>query len=159
MGCPIVKRHIIVQRGIDGSSPQPQGNCEQTKQKQIPGAGKAKQRRSGQRSGKGGDPSGTEAPDQLRRQQAGYDGSPGNQHGDQASSGNRNPELRINGRPGSPEQRVRNAQSDKSNINDKQKQCSHSLKSPVSYVCFYTLLIFIYIRPGPLILSEKRPII
>ena len=113
---PIVKCHIIIQRGINGSRSEPQWDGKQAQPDHTAGQRKAEQAECCQGGAHSGDLCRAKSVDQPRAQQAGYHATAGDQECDKVRIGDGDIQLLIDRGPRRPEQGVRNAQPDKGNI-------------------------------------------
>ena len=121
----VVKGHIVVESGVHAPRPQPVGHRPQT---QLPEGGthrKAPQRHGGGAHAEGGDPPRAQGPGEPVALKAGKHCPQGDDHGHRPGVGYRPVKLGIHRGPGRPQQGVGQAQGDKREINDGQKQMKH----------------------------------
>ena len=122
----IVQGHIIVQRGVHTAGAQAIRHSPQAKLPELRAGRKPKQRHGGGGDAERCDPAGAELIVKPVAGQAGHDGPDGDDHGHAARPGHARAELRIHAGPRRAQQRVRQAQADERQIDDRQKQRYHT---------------------------------
>ena len=118
MAASVVQGNVVVQGCVHAAGTQPVGDGPQAEHPELCGEGKPEQRCGGHAHADGRDPAGAEGPGQPVALQAGKDRAQRDDHGKDTRAGHRDPQLRVHGGPGRPQQGIRQAQTDKSNVND-----------------------------------------
>ena len=128
MAASVVQGNVVVQGCVHAAGTQPVGDGPQAEHPELCGDGKPEQRCGGHAHADGRDPAGAEGPGQPVALQAGKDRAQRDDHGKDTRAGHRDPQLRVHGGPGRPQQGIRQAQTDKSSVNDGQKKRDHRLE-------------------------------
>ena len=115
----VVQGHIIVQRGVHTAGAQAIRHSPQAKLPELRAGRKPKQRHGGGGDAERCDPAGAELIVEPVAGQAGHDGPDGDDHGHAARPGHARAELRIHAGPRRAQQRVRQAQADERQIDDR----------------------------------------
>ena len=136
----IVQGHIIVQRGVHTAGTQAIRYSPQAKLPELRAGRKPKQRHGGGGDAERCDPAGAELIVEPVAGQAGHDGPDGDDHGHAARPGHARAELRIHAGPRRAQQRVRQAQADERQIDDRQKQRYHT-KNLLTFCSCDTMII------------------
>ena len=114
----IVHGDIVVQRRVDRARAEAVGHGPHAEQREFCRAGKAEQRRRGQKHAGRRDLTRAEPLYHALGQQAGQDRTAGDNHGDDADRGKRYTEYLLHRRPARAEQGVRQPEADEGEIND-----------------------------------------
>ena len=126
----VMQGNIVVQGGIHAARAQAVGDSPQAEHPEPAGDRKAEQRRSGHAHAEGGHPARAQCPGEPVAVQAGNDGAQRDDHGQNARVGEGNAQLGVHGGPCRPQQRIRQAKADKSQINDRQQKLCHGKIPP-----------------------------
>ncbi len=121
----VVERHVVVQRGIHRSRPQAIRHRPQAQHPETPRKAEAQQRHRREKHAEGGHLSRPKPVGQTVRQQAGHHRAAGDDTRDDPRKRQRDTHLRIDLRPRSTQQRIRQTQADERQVNDRQQQGRH----------------------------------
>ena len=121
----IMKRNVVVQRCVHASCAEPVRNCPNAEKRKRARHGKAEERCRSHRNAGGGDRTCSESARQPVALQARNDRSERDDHGNDAGVRKRYAEFGIHCRPCGAEQGIRQTETDKGEVYDRQKQINH----------------------------------
>ena len=133
----VVLGHKVVEGGVNGSRPQAVGNGKDHEHNEIPGNGKAQKGRSGEKHAGDRHPGGAEPPGEPAGKETGYNGSQGDDGGENAHKGNRDTQLQVHHRPPGAQQRVRQPQAHKGQIHKTQQKGIHGYAPSFHFPSIY----------------------
>lgn len=125
MPAGIMEGDIVVQRRVDAARAKPVRDRPEAEHRIAAAEGKAEERRAGHRHADRRDPARAETPRQPVAEQARDDRADGDDHENEARGRQRRADLRMDDRPRGAEQRVRQTETDKGEINDPKQQREH----------------------------------
>ena len=126
-----VERHVVVEGRIHAPGTEAVGNGPQAQSPERIAGGEAEQRRRRHGHADGCDAARPEFPGQAVTLQAGNNGTGGNDEEDHTGVRNGNAEALIDRGPCCAQQRIRQSQTDKRNIDHRQKQMDHLVFLPL----------------------------
>ena len=126
----IMKRNVVVQRCVHASRAEPVRNCPNAEKRKRACHGKTEERRRSHRNAGGGDRTRSESAGQPVALQTRNDRSERDDHGNDAGVRKRYAEFGVHCRPSGAEQGIRQTETDKGEVYDRQKQINHLRKPP-----------------------------
>ena len=121
--------HVVVQRRVHGPGPQAVGRRPEAQLPKRAAEGEAQEGQGRQPHAGGGDPPRPETAGKAAGLQAGDHGAQGDNHGNDACRGHGYAQPGVHRGPGRAQQGVGQAQADKREVDDREKQVDHSLVS------------------------------